>query len=86
MLINLRSRNHIHMHLGRRLSTMLHLAGALLIDLGLNMEPLATTGIIHPHTAPRTFPQDNPQFNEPTLEERRAFLGVSYLTSTSAIP
>ena len=73
------------MHVARRLTTLVQLAMALVTDLGLSAEPpvsLESTDI-----SLRAYPEDIPNLSiaQRTLEERRAFLGLTYLRSASVI-
>ncbi|RDW82404.1 hypothetical protein BP6252_03516 [Coleophoma cylindrospora] len=74
---------HYHIHLARRLTVLMQLATALLIDLGLNGEYLATAK--SDQSTLQAFPEDMPQSNTRTLEGRRAFLGLTYITSIVSV-
>jgi len=67
-------------HLSRRLTTLYQLAVSLMVDLGLNWEPLKQG---QTRIGFRAFPEDAAEEikSHRTLEERRAFLGLVYLST-----
>ena len=78
-------RTQYHVHLARRLPTLLHLARALVIDLRLNREFVAPDSHDQTQRTPWVYSKELPSGSQHTLEERRAFLGLIYLTSLLVI-
>ncbi|KAL3425507.1 tRNA processing endoribonuclease [Phlyctema vagabunda] len=74
---------HFHIHLARRLTTLMQLATALLIDLGLNSEHI--TSQKSDGSTLKAFPEDLPRSNPRTLEGKRAFLGMTYISSIVSV-
>jgi hypothetical protein len=81
---SLKSRFHCHINLGRRLSILLQLAEALIIDLKLNREPLIGLERKAKEQEFWVFSQEIMGSEIRTLEERRAYLGQVYLSSAYA--
>ncbi|KIV85104.1 hypothetical protein PV11_00839 [Exophiala sideris] len=75
---------HVQAGLGPQLSNLTHLAMALMIDLGLNkaISPRGKTAL---GSMAYFRPPDRQSSTERTLEERRAFLGVLYVTTAVSI-
>jgi hypothetical protein len=60
---------------------MLQLAGALIVDLGLSHTSSARAASLTTESSLDTYAEDIPIPKEPTLEERRALLGLNFLNS-----
>ena len=60
---------------------MMHLAAALVIELGLS--PTSSVRVTEKtiESSLTTYTADFPKLKEPTLEERRAVLGLNFITS-----
>ncbi|KAF2188998.1 hypothetical protein K469DRAFT_564970 [Zopfia rhizophila CBS 207.26] len=71
--------NHVHLQLGSQLYNLLHIAVAMLTELGLNKEPYAWSKTAA--GALREFGRDRRAGVTRTLEERRALLGVFWMSS-----
>ena len=64
---------------------IMQLARSLVVDLGLNKDAMTKARFAQSHAGIMAFSQDMPSQDTPTLEERRAFLGLTYLTSACVI-
>jgi hypothetical protein len=60
---------------------MLHLAASLIVDLGLSQTSALETPQHLTESSFVTFAEDIPLPKEPSLDERRAILGLSYINS-----
>lgn len=58
---------------------MLQLANALVIDLGINQKSAIRAAYHRTEAGLRSYPEEEPQVKQLTLEECRAFLGLAYL-------
>ncbi|MCJ1437433.1 hypothetical protein MMC27_006820 [Xylographa pallens] len=74
-----------HIGVARRLMVIMQLARSLLVDLGLNKDAMTKARFVQSHASIMVFSQDMPSQDMATLEERRAFLGLTYLTSAIAL-
>ncbi|QIX01769.1 hypothetical protein AMS68_007286 [Peltaster fructicola] len=71
--------NHPHLYWSQQVSTLLHLAIAQALDLSIDRWPHAMDRSKFEHAAQRALGTQSAQ--KSTLEERRAVLGIFYLTS-----
>ena len=60
---------------------MLQLAGGLVIDLGLSQTSAARAAEQATESSLGTYVEDIPIPKEPTLDERRAILGLNFISS-----
>jgi hypothetical protein len=63
------------------MTIMLQLASALVIDLGINQKSAVRAASYRTEAGLRSYPEEEPQVKQLTLEECRAFLGLKYLNS-----
>ena len=63
------------------MTIMLQLANALVIDLGINKKYAIRAAYHRTEASLRSYPEEEPQVKQLTLEECRAFLGHKYLNS-----
>jgi hypothetical protein len=59
----------------------MHLAMALVVDLGLSKSPFTRNRIMKASQAANGYEMHSDSIEEHTLEEKRAFLGCVYLSS-----
>ncbi|MCJ1389948.1 hypothetical protein MMC18_002806 [Xylographa bjoerkii] len=74
-----------HIGIARRLTVIMQLARSLVVDLGLNKEAITKARFVQSYAGILAFSQDIPPQDLPTLEERRAFLGLTYLNSACVV-
>ena len=60
---------------------MLQLAGALVVELGLSSTSSERATNLTAESSLATYSEDIPPPKEPTLEERRAVLGLNFMSS-----
>ena len=74
-------RYHSHINVARRLTLLLHLAGALVIDLGLSPVSALKSAVFTGESGFGTYTEEIPLPKPPSLDEIRAVLGLRFLHS-----
>jgi hypothetical protein len=75
------ARYQFHINVARRLTLMLQLAGGLIIDLGFSQTSSARVAEQTTELSLGTYVEDIPIPKELTLDERRAMLGLNFISS-----